>query len=452
VSWSGFAPAHTSITWGDDFTLSSIDTTIFGRPPASSIANQVEPEPGRTVATASRVIPPTPQTAQPHRLTVRADDPPTELGSITSKSQHSFNPPPVSTPRRAFISVPFDIPPDNGMVIFRRSQPQMLPQFRPPPVAIARREDPTEAGAVLGRPALPGFPRTDLARPQRQAMREELAPGAGSAVASHNPNYPTPLRPAPARAYNEQVPFTGDPGLVITSSGAKFVNLRTPPSVVAAVEALAPYAGGIVYHAGPPAAVHATSQPPRGTIAQAEALPAFPGSAVWAHGDGITTPTAKPPQPVIARGDDPPPHAGQSVGPRAPRAYDVRPGRSTITTTEVPTEPGRAFFDVNPIAITVVRPRPVIVARADQVDGGASFQHHGGTVSTPPFARPTRPVIASGIDNPSDPGKTMTWHAGPPPANESYAMVDPDLATLIIVTSGASNQVDPDLASEVIAE
>ena len=174
---------------------------------------------------------------------------------------------------------------------------------------------PPDAGSVTIRTGQPGFPRTDLPRPQRQAMREELPTDPGSVTIGVNKQYPTPFRSSVKIVAQEPVP--GERGSVFSTASHQYPTpLRTPPRIASGVELqpeglrrLYPWsrphqrtgrnadrghaagsatgARGATAHAGQPSSLPPFSQPPPGIHRPARAASDLPGVSLyhpWAGG------------------------------------------------------------------------------------------------------------------------------------------------------------------------
>ena len=453
VSGAGYAgyAFQTSSTpaalYADDWSFGALPIPN-GFPTVARIGIETEQEPGRAAVSGNRVVPPVPQLGRARTQTGPSVELPADPGNYIAGGSRTPSIAPFPRPARSLHAVGIDLALDPGRVIARSAKPITIVVQRTAISRTTNQEQSTEAGKTYQGAAIVGSIRTDFVKPQRIGMREELST---------------------------------DPGSWLKSSVHSHVNLWTPPIHVVLPETLAPHPGSAIFHAAAPQAITQTSTAAKSTIVQAE-TPVDSGSAKGFVRLGPTQPFGKPPSPLVVRASDPDADPGQFVSKRAPRAYDVLSTRSMITQQETPTdagrvtslhgpgshqdfipraviarqeqvlESGRVVIDTNPTSIVFTQSRTTVARPAElATEGGKLATAIGKPISAALFSRPARAFIAT-VEQPAPEGGMIhTFLASQPSTSEYVSDVDPDLATLItITTSSGGNNEDPDAASLVI--
>lgn len=369
-----------------------------------------------------------------------------ESGRVVTGINRTIPPASQFARTRPCMALPYDLPPENGRVIIARS---MTParQLGPRPSIQPQQQPQVENGRAFYRSGFPIPPGQSAVPVTRIIASAQPLIDGGSVQTRANHRAETPLARKPAIV--NPYPLAPDPGSSIHRNGTPVINLRPSPHVIAGCEELAPYRGGIVHIVGPPSPVSQASTPRRAIVCQSEPIIGA-GSTYTTHGKPISIPFVYPPRPVIACMSEPVPESGRATSRHGPKAYDVRPGLPTIVTTEAPAEPGHSVTTRNPAPLIVVRPTSKIV-RPTELDpeSGRAMIESRKPASIARFNRPPAPITVYPQDLPPELGRVVFSTAHVPGFDEEASYVDPDLASLIIVTASDPWDIDPDLASIV---
>lgn len=442
--WSG--DTGVGPVYGDDWSLSTAaDTPNLNQYiPSARVIHEAEKEPGRSISSIGKAIPPTAQFAKSRSFISFAEPAPQHQGSVLICGSRTTAQRIGARPLAAFTQVEPPRPYPGSAIAAHGGVVPPIGQQRAVSRWTAKAEPPpSPPGSTLGianrRVETPltrkPFPPT--------SVREEHTPDMGAVIFHVNPHHDRRFRRTWV-ARGEDAPKFGGSVFWAAVGGPAHVNRYVLPKYIAQAEAPNLGKGSVIFDTAPLLGIPQVSNVHLAIIAQAEAPRPFPGSAFADVSPLVSIARVHAKKTFAYRGEDPPVQQGSSFWRRPPLATPLLSSRVIIVQGESPKpEPGSfttgaqrpVTFNVSTYPVTARSEMPPSPAGSVYVDVGQP-------IAFPRFSAPPETFIAWAEPPRPEMGRIMASvppQKGLPPL---IVYIDPRLGTMI-VDDTAFNQVDP---------